>query len=148
MLTFKVKFDVDYTREIIRNRKELAEHAVAESAMKDTVPFVPMDTGSQVARTRVIGNQIVYEGPYARYLYYGKVMVDATTGKGPRHYVDKNGNEVIRSPFGSKLVPTNRELNISTAAHPRAQSHWFEASKAENLKKWLAVAKEVMSDGE
>lgn len=103
-----------------------AEHIVAEQAAKDTEPFVPMRTGSLRQRTRVVGNQIVYPGPYARYLYYGKLMVDPGTGS---PYARKGVTKVLASP----------ERNLKFW-HPGTRSHWFEVSKNRNIKKWLRVA--------
>jgi len=122
------------------------EHALAVQVEKDTSPFVPMLTGSLDQRTRVIGNTIVYPGPYARYLYYGKVMVDKKTGKGPMHYMDKHGNEQIRFKKGAKLIPTDKDLKFNKASHQQAQAHWFEASKAQNLDKWLRVSERDVKD--
>lgn len=104
-----------------------AEHAVAVQVKKDTEPFVPALTGSLTQRTRVIGNEVVYPGPYARFLYYGKVMVDPATGS---TYAPKGGTKMV----------TDRNLVFSKAMHPQAQSHWFEASKAQSLDKWVRVA--------
>lgn len=115
-------------------------HIVAVQAAKDTEPFVPMRTGLLKNRVRVKGNIIIYPGPYARYLYYGKVMVNAATGKGPMHFVDKQGNEVISWPKGAVLKPSNRDLNIRKTYHPDAQAHWFEASKKKNLETWKETA--------
>lgn len=117
-----------------------AEHAVAIQAAKDTEPFVPMLTGTLKNQTQVKDNLIIYPGPYARYLYYGKVMVNEKTGKGPMHFVGKNGNEVIRFPKGSRLKATDRDLVFTTTFHPDAQAEWFEASKAQNLDQWKRVA--------
>lgn len=132
-----------------------AEHALATQISKDTEPFVPARSKSLVNRsgprltdaTTVVGNQIIYPGPYARYLYYGKVMVDIKTGKGPMRIVGKDGSEEIRFRKGSKLRPTDRPLNISQSVHPKAQSHWFEASKVENLKKWEQEAAKLVKNG-
>ena len=74
---------------------------------------------------------IIYPGPYARFLYNGQLMIDPNTG----------------SPWAAKgatKVVTGKDLNISTAVHGKAQSHWFEASKAQNLDKWMRVAGRVM----
>ncbi len=119
------------------------ERAVAMQAKQDTEPFVPMRDGSLRNRTRVVENRIIYPGPYARYLYYGKYMVNRKTGKGPAQYTDKFGNEVIKYPYGSKLIPTNRDLKFW---HPGTRSHWFEASKAQNLQKWLRTAAKGIKD--
>lgn len=122
-----------------------AEHAVAVQAAKDTEDYVPMLTGSLKNRTQVKDNIIIYPGPYARYLYYGKVMVDSATGKGPMHFTDQKGNEVIRFRKGSKLRPTERDLDIKTTSHKNAQAFWFKASKAQNLDKWKRVAAKAVA---
>lgn len=121
-----------------------AEHALAEQVAADTEKFVPFVTGTLANATKVIGNQIVYPGPYARYLYFGKVMVNAATGKGPRVFVDSAGNEVIRFPKGAKLKATDRNLVFTRDHHPDAQAQWFEASKAVNLEKWKKTAEKLL----
>lgn len=116
----------DKIKEAIARGCTKAEHEVAMQIAKDTEPFVPMREGSLRQRTRVVGNQIIYPGPYARYLYYGKLMVDPET-KSP--YARKGVTKVLASP--------ERDLKFW---HPGTRSHWFEASKNQNLKKWLRVA--------
>lgn len=143
-----VKFSVymegmDAIKEKLAQRCKKAEHVLAVQIEKDTTPFVPALTGSLTERTLVVGNEVIYPGPYARYLYFGKVMVDEH-GNGPMHFVGKNGNEVIRFPKGSKLHATDRNLVFNTTMHPQAQSHWFEASKAQNLDKWRRVAEKAV----
>lgn len=94
---------------------------LANEILKDTDPFVPALTLSLSQRSHVEGNSVIYPGPYARYLYYGKEM------EGPK--------------YGPKHA-TEKDLVFTKSVHPQAQSHWFEASKAQNLKKWLrGVAK-------
>ena len=109
-----------------------AEEIVATQVMKDTRPFVPALTGSLDNRTRVKGNVIIYPGPYARYLYYGKLMVDPNTGSA---WAQKGQTKVV----------TDKNLVYTTAYHPQAQSHWFEASKALNMDKWVKVAGEAVA---
>ena len=108
-----------------------AESIVGQQVIKDTEPFVPALTGSLTIRTRLDGNKIIYPGPYARFLYYGKVMVDPQTGS-------------TFAPKGGTKVLTNRDLVFSKAMHPQAQSHWFEASKAQNLDKWIRIAEKAV----
>lgn len=146
-----VKFTVDVTgmdeiKEALAKACSRAENVVAQQVEKDTAPFVPMRTGSLIQRTRVIGNSVVYPGPYARYLYFGKVMVNLETLKGPRHFIDKFGNEQIKFPKGSKLIPTDRDLRFNKSTNKQAQSQWFETSKAQNLDKWLKKAQEEIKN--
>lgn len=123
-----------------------AVHALANEVAKDTEPFVPALTKSLVNRTRVVENQIIYPGPYARYLYYGKVMVDATTGKGPMRIVSKDGSEIIRFHKGATLKPTEKPLKIQQSVHKNATDHWFDASKAKNLEKWVRSSGRLVKD--
>lgn len=117
-----------------------ATNTLAEVIKMETEPFVPARNKSLVNRTQVVGGQIIYPGPYARYLYYGVKMVNRKTGKGPMHFVDKMGNEVIMFPKGSKLKPTSIPLDIKKSVHPQATSHWFEFSKEQNLDRWVKAA--------
>lgn len=108
-----------------------AEHALAIQMAKDTEPFVPARTKSLVNRTQVNGGTIIYPGPESRMLYNGKLMIDPDTGSA---WARKGATKVV----------TGKNLNISKAVHGKAQSHWFEASKAQNLEKWKRVAGRVM----
>lgn len=131
-MVFRVETDLDTTMaEALANRTSKAATVVAQQIRKDTSPYVPFRTGSLDLRTRVVGNTIVYPGPYARFLYYGKVMVDPVTGS------------AWARPGATKVV-TDRDLVFTTDFHPQAQAFWFEASKAENLDKWLAVAQRAV----
>lgn len=125
---------LDSINQSIKEAAEKAEHIVAQQVAKDTSPFVPALTGSLDTRTRVVENTVIYPGPYARFLYYGKVMVDPNTGS---TYAPKGGSKVV----------TDRNLVFTQTVHPQAQDHWFEASKAQNLDKWVRVAGKAVEDG-
>lgn len=118
---------MDAVKEAIANTCTKAEHAVALQVEKDTAPFVPALTGSLTQRTRVVGNEVIYHGPYARFLYYGKVMIDPATGS---TYAEKGGTKIV----------TDRNLVFTKSMHPQAQAHWFDASKEQNMEKWVRVA--------
>ena len=129
-MSLKFKVDVQgmgSVKESLASACSRAEHVLAQQVMKDTTPFVPALTGSLTQRTRVVGNEVIYPGPYSRFLYYGGVMVDPATGSA---YAPKGGHKVV----------TDRDLVFNTTMHPQAQSNWFEASKAQNMEKWVRVA--------
>lgn len=121
----KLRFSVQ-TSGLVEINEKLSDFAdksevwLANEVLKDTDPFVPALTGSLSQRSHIEGDTIIYPGPYARYLYYGKVM------KGPK--------------YGPKYA-TDKDLVYTKSVHPNAQSHWFEASKAENLQKWIKGVK-------
>lgn len=118
---------MDAVKEALARACSRAENVLAQQVMKDTRLFVPALTVSLAQRTRVVGNEVIYPGPYARFLYYGKVMVDPATGS-------------TYAPKGGHKVATDRNLVFNTAMHPQAQAHWFDASKAQNMEKWVRVA--------
>jgi len=110
-----------------------AEHIVAQQVLKDTSPYVPALTGSLNTRAKADGNEVIYPGPYARFLYYGKVMVDPNTGS-------------TFAPKGGTKVVTDRDLVFTKTMHPQAQAFWFEASKAQNVEKWIRVAEKAVKE--
>lgn len=117
----------------LKRAGQRAAHAVAVQIQKDTEPFVPARTKSLANRSQVVENRAIYPGPYARFLYYGKLMIDPDTGSAWARY-------------GAAKVVTGKDLDIKTAVHSQAQSHWFEASKAQNMDKWERVAERSVED--
>ena len=104
-----------------------AAHAVAVQVEKDTEPFLPARTKSLANRTQVVNSLVIYPGPESRMLYNGKLMIDPDTGSA---WARKGATKVV----------TGKDLDIKTDVHSQAQSHWLEASKAQNLEKWERVA--------
>lgn len=129
MIAFDIQVNIPV--DILSEPAARVEEILAVQVAKDTTPFVPALTGSLSSRTRVKNGEIIYPGPYARYLYYGKLMVDPETGSS---WVRK----------GKHKVETDRNLVFNTSMHPMAQAHWFEASKAVNMEKWDRIAGKAM----
>lgn len=110
-----------------------AAHAVAVQIESDTRWFVPAsgNAAGLMNRTEVVDNMVIYPGPYARFLYYGKLMIDPDTGSA---WARENATKIV----------TGKDLNIKQSTNPKAQSHWFEASKSLNKKKWVKVAEKAV----
>lgn len=142
MSFLKINVSEDFS-EILRQKLAKAgpraAHAIAVRISKDTEPFVPFLTGSLSERTRVVENMVIYPGPYARFLYRGKVWVDPKT-KAAGFLTDDGW----KSRYGVKKIETDRKLVFTKAFHSKAQAHWFEASKAQNLDKWVQTAGEAI----
>lgn len=105
--------------------------------LKDSEQFVPLDAG-MLARSGKLGTklgsgEIRYIAPYARYLYYGKLMVDAETGSA---WARKNSRKVLTD---KNLVFINQ--------HPRSQAFWYKAAEAQNKQKWIAGARKIAGGG-
>lgn len=119
---------------VLDGRVEKANAWLVEEIIKDTDPFVPARTGVLAMNVQRHGHTIVYASPYARFQYYGKVMIDPATGS-------------TFAPKGVRKVLTERDLKYSKAMHKHAQSHWFEASRAVNEERWRKGVRKILSDG-
>lgn len=118
---------------VLSKRVEKANAWLAEEIIKDTDQFVPARTGVLAMNVQRHGHTIVYASPYARFQYYGKVMIDPATGS-------------TFAPKGVRKVLTERDLKYSKAMHKHAQSHWFEASRAVNEEHWREGVRKILSD--
>ncbi len=87
-----------------------------------------------VLGTKIGSGHIYYTSPYARYQYYGVLMVSSITGSPwARH--------------GEKKVLTNRNLIYDKTRHPQAQRLWFETMKTNHLKAIQNGAQRIASGG-
>ena len=133
-------------------RMREAQQWLGDRVLEDCKACMPMSTGAmqQLSRSesqplvdrscvRDGGKQVVFPGPYARYQYGGKVMVDSVTGKDPRKIPTGPGEYILRFRKGAKLVATDRPLKYS---NPQAVPQWFEHAKRQNKQFWIDGVKE------
>lgn len=107
---------------------EEAQAWLGERILTDCRARMPIKTGSlrQRSYTADGGRRVVFPGPYARFQYGGRVMIDPVT----------------KSPWarpGAKKVLTDRPLQY---ADPAAVDHWFDAAKAEWGESWINDVKQ------
>lgn len=65
-----------------------AQKYLASEVKRLSDPYVPMQQGTlknTLAHVAGDGSYVIYEGPYAHYVYYGEVMA----GRPPKHYTGK-----------------------------------------------------------
>lgn len=78
-------------------------------------PYIPFDRGQLKAsgtENTVLGSgEVTWETPYARYMYYGKLMVDSETGS-------------TWSPKGGHKVLTDTDLTYGGA--PVRGAYWYD----------------------
>lgn len=128
----RVKFDLSkYGRNL-----EQAQYLFGNMVLQDCKPFMPLLTGSLQQRSHVSegGKEVVFPGPYGRFQYGGKVMVDPVTG-----------NPWARQ--GAKKVLTDRPLKYTHQFNPEAQARWFEVAKAQNQTVWMEKIKDWILNG-
>ncbi|MBO7319039.1 MAG: capsid protein [Clostridia bacterium] len=124
----KVTVNID-ARKILAERglgsSKKAQKALAADIVRLADPYVPMSSGSgahmknqkQIAPD---GSQIVYEGPYAHYQYYGEVMA----GRAPKSYTGRkltyNGAPMRGARWIERMVADKKkELEDNVEAYVR-----------------------------
>lgn len=112
-----------------------AQAALINQIRIDTEQYVPaLDlTLSNSAHAENKNTELVYNGPYARFQYYGKVMVD------------ERGSAYAR-PGGKKHV-INKDLVYTKDRHPNATSFWYKKAKERYKDKWVKLVKDVVKNG-
>jgi len=84
--------------------------------------YMPFRTGVLATKSKRIKSptEIEVAALYAPYMYYGKVMVNSETGKGPA-FIPRVG---YRYRKGTVLKATERDLNYDLTKHPQAGPFW------------------------
>lgn len=128
-----------------------AQYQLDTEVMKDMIPYMPQQTGALINLTQAESAAIAGTGrvcaaapPYGRYLYMGKVMVDAQTGRGASRIQIAPNEYIFRHRKGATLVATGRDLTYS---NPRATSRWFETAKRNHGDTWIKNVKATAGGG-
>ena len=114
-----------------KDRFSSVQKFVDSEVIRLMVPYTPMLNGilmkNAVLGTKIGSGLIHYNSPYARFQYYGKVMVSSVTGSS---FARKGESKVL----------TNKDLVYNKSKHPKAQRLWFEAMKADKKEQILRGA--------
>ena len=102
-----------------------AQEWLDSEVLKDSTRYTPILSGvlraSGELGTRPGSGEVVWVVPYARFQYYGKVMVYPPTGS-------------TYAPKAARKKTIDKDLTYSDAG---ARAFWFEAAKKQNKRKWL-----------
>lgn len=127
----KVKIDTNKINRQYRAKQQKALRMLKSEIAKDTEPYVPMRDGrlrrAVTTSLRTNDPNLIWATPYARFIYYGKVMVGRITR---RAWAKK----------GETKVTTGKELTYS---QPGTGPNWFNRAKKQRLQKWIKVARKV-----
>lgn len=135
--------DGDLLRMANLEKGGLVQQAIDKAVIDWNLQYCPWEAGtlakSPYSATEIGGGKVIYDQPYARYLYYGEVM-------GPNiPMFDDNTGEPTRffSPPDQKKHLTGRQLEFSKDVNPLAGAFWFERMKADHKDDILKEAKSV-----
>lgn len=117
------------------NQLHKAQMFVDSECIRLMKPYTPFRNGileKSATLGTVIGSGEIHQiAPYARYQYYGMLMVSSITGSS---FASK----------GEKKVLTSIPLNYDKSRHPMAGAFWFERTKADHKKDILQGAAQIM----
>lgn len=128
---------LDWNRNFGRNNTEHFDRVqkfIDSECIRLMAQYVPMKKGllqkSTSFGTRIGSGIIFYNSPYARYQYYGKLMVSSVT-------------DSAWARNGETKILTGANLIYSKEQHPNAQKRWFETMKTNHKKQILRGAAEL-----
>lgn len=107
---------------------------IDSSVVRLMAPYTPARIGwledSATVGTKPGSGEVNQIAPYARFQYYGKLMVSSITGSS-------------WARFGEKKVLTDKDLVHDKSIHPMAGPFWFERMKADKKDEILEGARKV-----
>lgn len=106
--------------------------ALDAAVIRYAIPYCPFDTGA-LANSPLAAStpgKVIYPGPYAHYLYHGKVY-------GPNIPVFEDDSGVptrwFSPPGKGTKHPTGKDLTYRTGTHADAGPFWIERMKASHI---------------
>lgn len=137
----KIKYDLPSPAKVIRTKgfdaSGDAQRFHTQNVLRRIQKYMPFRSGATIkitiAQTDIHKPEIVTDTPYAKYLFYGKVMVDPQTGAAG--FLTSEG---WRSRKGCEKVLTDRNLTFFKGKNPQAGPRWDRALLANERKAMVA----------
>lgn len=156
-----IRIELDMSR--LEGRFNKAQYALDSAIMNSMEPFMPKRDGTFIDETREestalagTGRVCAAAGPFGRFLYMGKTMVDEKTGspwarEGAKkvlvsQYREKTMTKGLSSQYREK-TKAKENLEFSRAENTEAQPEWFEAAKKADGDAWNRTVKKIAGGG-
>lgn len=138
-MSVTINFDISHLLSSADIATEKAVAAVAEQVRDDSNKFAPQTIdasliGSSLINSDLENGLIVWDTPYAQYLYYGVLMVG------------ENGSAWAKAGEKKKKKDPETPLNFDTSVNPNAGKMWYHRAKDVNFKKWETAFKQAFKE--
>lgn len=132
LINSNMDIEIDLSR--FKGTLQKAQSDLAYQIIADTMDYAPFKQGTLSNSVHLERNntEIVYNTPYARFLYMGKLMLD-----------DRGSPWAMKN---TKKHVVNKDLEFSKETHRKAGSKWFERSKEDNFEKWVETVKKAVKE--
>lgn len=134
-LAMELQWNPNFSQRMNRNFNDVQMY-VDSTVIRLMIPYTPMRNGilyKSATLGTVIGSGEIHQiAPYAKFQYYGNVMVSRLTGS-------------AWARNGESKVLTNRPLHYDTSRHPLAGKLWFERMKADKKDAILQGARRFLN---
>ena len=131
----------DILRKYGLERSGRVQQFIDQKIISECKPYIPASPrrileNSAQAMTEIGSGIVIWETPYARYQYYGRVMTDEL------------GRTWVGEGEKKPIIHEDWPLTYDTSQNPMAGPYWFERAKADHLNEWLDETRRVMIQGE
>lgn len=114
----------NFNKEKLNKKINNMQKHLVEIVYRDSKPYVPKYSGALERSGRIINDhQIRWDKPYARFLWYGKLMLSPSGSSWAKR--------------GEKKHVVNKDLNYNRSQNSRAGKQWVWRAKQDNIDRWI-----------
>ena len=134
-MSITVRFDVAKIMQRIDASNSLAIFAMSEQVLADSNFYCPQDQDGLIDSSENASDLengiIIWDTPYAQYLYYGVLMVG------------ESGSAWAKLGEKKHIAMPEKKLDFGKHPNANAQMQWFHKAKDIHLNQWLTAYENV-----
>ena len=116
------------------------QQVIDDAVIRECAPYVPaspdrtLEFSARIA-TQIGSGEVIWNMPYARYMYYGVLVTD------------ERGRTWVGRGEKKPVVHPDRPLQYDKAQNPLAGAYWFDRMKADRMEAILEEARKAVGGG-